>query len=146
MIVTTDMARLNEVANHPEVRPWLGGDGASPIDYTIAIERYPGTFAIVFECGGFVFVPHEGGELEFHTQFLPEGRGRIALDCAREAMAWLFSDGGWTALKTYVPHSNKAALGLVRLCGFERTHDDDANSYWCLKVEAWKARRLGVTV
>lgn len=141
MIVTTDMAHLNAIANHPNVRPWLGGDGASLIDYSLARERYPGTFALIFDHGGFVIVPKPNGVLEFHTQFLPEGRGRIALACANKAADWLFGEYGATALETYVPHANKAALGLALIFGFERTHDDDANSYWRMTAERWEARR-----
>lgn len=141
MILTRDAAFLNSVANHPDVRPWLGTDGASPIDFAPLLARQ-GTFALVNEHGGFVFVSDDGGATyEFHTQFLPEGRGREALKAAHEAAQTMFGDIGVEELRTYVPHENRAALGLVRLAGFRRTHEDGDNSYWALDRAIWQARQ-----
>lgn len=140
MIRTKDASFLNTVANHPEVRPWLGTDGASYVDLGVLL-ALPGAFALQNEHGGFVFTPDgEEGEYEFHTQFLPEGRGRPALKAALLAEHLMFTRYGARVLKTYVPHENRAALGLVRLAGFSRTHGDETQSYWALTLEGWKAR------
>lgn len=136
---TTDATFLNTIANHPEVRPWLGTDGKSHVDLGVLLE-VPGAFALINEFGGFVFIPEGGGVYEFHTQFLPEARGRIALLAALEGERMMFEDYGAECVKTYVPHANKAALGLVRLAGFTRTHDDDDASYWALDRAEWEAR------
>lgn len=137
---TKDAAFLNEVANHPDVRPWLGLDGKSEIDLTGLLDQ-PGNFALVNDHGGFVFMHEGGGVYELHTQFLPSGRGRLAVSAALEIEFLMFTLYGATLLKTYVPHENRGALGLVRLAGFERTHEDSNSSYWALSKADWEARQ-----
>jgi len=138
---TLDATFLNGVANHPEVRPWLGTDGESFADLGVLL-ALPGAFALQNEHGGFVFTPtNEEGGYEFHTQFLPEGRGRKALAASLEAERMMFENFGARVLHTYVPHDNAAAFGLVRIAGFTRTHEDEANSYWALTRADWQARR-----
>lgn len=136
---TTDPTFLNTVANHPDVRPWLGTDGASYVDLGVLM-RLPGALALENEHGGFVFTMTGDGAYEFHTQFLPEGRGRKGLEAAQAAAQIMFEEIGAPALQTYVPHENLGAKWLVRFVGFERTHEDAHNSYWCMTREAWEAR------
>lgn len=142
---TRDATFLNEVANHPDVRPHLGGDNEtgstqSQIDLGPFLAR-EGNFALVNQWGGFIF-EHEGeGVFNFHTEFLPDGRGRRAFAAAIEAEREMFETHGAHVLKTYVPRENLAALGLVRIVGFTQTHQTAEATYWALTKAEWKARR-----
>lgn len=142
MIRTRDATFLNQVANHPSVRPWLGTDGVSYVDLGILL-ALDGAFALINDVGGFVFIPKGEGEYEFHTQFLPEGRGRRVFEASREAQRIVFGEDGAKAVHTYVPHPNRAARGLAIMSGFTQTGADDQNTYWTLTREAWEARHGG---
>lgn len=114
---TFDPAFLNEVVNHPEVRPWLGGDRASPIDMT-ALVTDARNVTLVNEGGGFIFVAHSPNVYEVHTQFLPSGRSGVA-EAAREAVGMMFRDFGADVILTDVPEDNGPALGLALKAGFQ---------------------------
>ena len=137
---TRDPSFLNTVANHPDVRPWRGTDWKSFFEIGVLL-RQTGAFALQNEYGGFVATLTGDGAYEFHTQFLPEGRGRKVLEAALEATRMMFEIYGAPALETYVPHDNLAAKWMVRFVGFDRTHEDADASYWRLTREAWQARR-----
>lgn len=136
---TRDATFLNTVANHPSVRPALGTDGESLCDLGVLL-ALPGAFALESEHGGFVFTLTNDGLYEFHTQFLPEGRGRHAMEAALEGCRAMFEDYGAPGLQTYVPHDNSAARWLVRFAGFSETNRDAEQSYWRLTREEWQAR------
>jgi hypothetical protein len=112
---TLDARRLNAVANHPDVRPWIGGTGE--LDLT-AIVADPANFALEAEHGGWVFVRHEAGTYELHTLFLPQGRGRACLRAWREAERFMFAATDAREIVTRVPANNAGAAFAARLCGF----------------------------
>ena len=68
LVKTTDATFLNSVANHPDVRRWLGTDGESFVDLGVLL-RLPGAFALQNEYGGFVFTLMGDGHYEFHTRW-----------------------------------------------------------------------------
>lgn len=141
---TLDPRRLNVVANHPEVRPWLGGVGE--LDLT-AIVANPINFALENEHGGLVFQAMGGGQYEVHTLFLPEGRGRAAVKASADALEYMFVRTDCMEVVTKVPASNEAALGLVRLHQFKKRFDRKGVwqtetgatdiGYWALTFEQW---------
>lgn len=136
---TEDPAFLNRVANHPDVRPWMGATDDAEIDLG-ALFHQPGAFALVNDHGGFVFNMTGDGGLQFHTMFLPEGRGKPAMEAAFEALGILFDTHFAPYLETYVPHGNVAAKWMVKFAGFSKTHEDKQQSYWRLTRNDWKAR------
>lgn len=119
---TFDASFLNVVVNHPEVRPWLAGEG--PLDLTQAVLN-PANYVLVTEGGGFVLMRHEPSRYEVHTQFLP---GYGACEAMIEAQEWMFTRSDCEAIVSKVPRANKAAKGLAIKGGlrtiFER--DDQA--------------------
>jgi hypothetical protein len=149
-----DVAHFNAVANHPDVRPALGGDG--PLDLT-AIVTHADNLAFATPHGGFVGVARGEGRYEVHSLFLPAGRGREAITAMREGAEYLFTRTDAVELLTKVPESNRAAAGLARLAGFRETFtarvpwaagEFMATSFQTLPVERWAlgsatARRLG---
>lgn len=151
---TMDARLLNTVANHPDVRPWLGGEG--PIDLTGALAN-PSTIAGVTAHGGFVCLAQGGGRYEVHSLFLP-GRPRgEAVRAMRDAIAYFFAATDGVELVTKVPLENRAARGLALLAGFEplwtgactwRPGDTVATEYLRLSIDRWalrsdQARALG---
>ncbi len=65
---TLDAAFLNEVANDPEVRPFLGRSGA--LDLAPLISD-PNNYCFVCDQGGFVGIKLQPGLYELHTIFRP---------------------------------------------------------------------------
>ena len=76
-----DTARINEVINHPSVRPYVG-PGDSFADVTPLVEDTDNWF-LIGEHGGFGLTQTTPGVHEIHTFILPEGRGAWARDAAR---------------------------------------------------------------
>lgn len=112
---TMDATFLNGVANHPDVRPWLGGDGV--LDLTDAIAD-PNNVALQGEHGGFVGVKLEPGVYECHSLFLPEGRGTAAKEAMAEGLRYMFVQTDCLQVVTKCPAGNGAALGAARTMGF----------------------------
>lgn len=117
---TMDARQLNAVANHPDVRLWLGGDGAADalIDLTPMIED-PANLAFVTPHGGFVAVALGSGRYDVHSLFLVEGRGAEACTAQVEALSYMFAATDATELRTTVPTSNRAAAAFAKRAGFE---------------------------
>jgi hypothetical protein len=144
MIRTMDPARLNAVANDPDVRPMLGGEG--PVDLTPTIED-AANIALEFEHGGFVFHRLELGQYELHTLFLPQGRGQSVLLAAAEAFRYLFTATDCMEIVTRAPGSNRPADFMARRAGFEPIftrekawQDGSAITYFSLTFDNWRGR------
>lgn len=145
---TLDPTFLNTVANHPEVRPWIGGEG--PIDLTADLAN-AANFALQAQEGGWVFLRHEPGTYELHTLFLRRGRGRRCLEAWREASTYMFCATDCREIVTKVPANNLGAAFAAQKCGFvERFKRADAFvdpegkthqvSYQALDIDAWVGR------
>ena len=112
---TLDARFLNEVANHPEVRPGLGGAGAIDLTATLA---NPANVALQCEHGGFVGVKLDDlGLYECHSLFLPEGREHTT-EAMRSGLRYLFCETDCSEVVTKVPEANRGAVGLARIAGF----------------------------
>jgi hypothetical protein len=103
---TLDAAFLNTVANHPDVRPWLGAD---EVDLTAAVSN-PQNYTLVCETGGFILSPQAPGVYEVHSMFLPGGD---ALGFMIRCQEWMFTRTDCTAITSKVPKANRAAKGLA---------------------------------
>jgi len=105
---TRDTGRINEILNHPEVRPWVADAGEGRIDLSSQVER--DDVAIVLgEHGGFVVWHYGGGIWEVHTQVLPEGRGAWTRDFIQAGIRWLFTKTNAVEVLTRVPDQHSAA-------------------------------------
>lgn len=141
---TMDARRLNQIANHPDVRPYIGGEG--PIDLT-PIAQNPANVLIEAEHGGWVLQPILAGVYEIHTLFLKEGRGSAFFKAAREMLRWMFTRTDALEIVTKVPDDNPGAAMAALKVGFrERFHRDNAwapgigVSYQALTLDGWIAR------
>lgn len=109
---TFNASLLNHLANHPEIRPHIGGDVTQPIDLTEFASREE-HIGLVGEHGGFLCswtAPHC---YEVHTLILPEGRGRWAYDFARAGRDWMQEFGAlhlWTRVHPQAPHVRRFTL------------------------------------
>jgi hypothetical protein len=108
--------RINAVANHPEVRPWVGGAG--PIDMTPVVADLRNVL-LMGQGGGLLFVNLDPGLYEVHTQFVPEARGPQALLAVLDALRWMFTRTDCMEIVTRVPDGNLAAAALVKKIGGE---------------------------
>lgn len=114
MTPTKDAAVINHYANHPDIRPFIGGDGE--LDLSNAI--YDPHVALFGEFGGFVFSWTAPETYEVHTLIAPEGRGQWAFDFAKLAIVHMVSIGAshlWTRVK---PEHRHTAI-FTRKMGFK---------------------------
>jgi hypothetical protein len=110
--------RLNEVVNDPSVLPYVCGMLAGPLDFseTVADTRH---VLLMGEHGGILFVFHQQGLFEAHTQVLKAGRGEWALKMARSALDWMYAHTNAIEIITRVAKGNYAALALAKACGLK---------------------------
>lgn len=103
---------VNEIINHPSVHPWVCGPITGPLDVAESIED--GSYIALFGAhGGFLFWNVGFGIYDAHSAVLPDGRGKWALDAAREALKWMFANGALEIMMS-VPKGNIAVRALVR--------------------------------
>jgi len=112
---TMDATFLNGVANHPDVRPALGGEGQLDQGPLLA---NPENVALEGEHGGFVAIKLAPGLYECHSMFLPEGRGKAAQAAMEEGLRYLFTQTDCGQVVTKCPETNGAAKGAARAMGF----------------------------
>jgi hypothetical protein len=111
---TFDPVFLNTVINHPEVRPFMGGEGY--LDATEVVTN-PGNYAPVSEGGGFILICQEPGIYEVHSQFLPEGRAHTR-KAMRAGFDYMFTQTDCERVITQVPDNNRGAAALAKAAGF----------------------------
>lgn len=115
--------RLNVVVNHPDVRPWLGGEGE--LDMSAAVAD-PANILLMNEFGGCFFERVGAGIYEVHTQFTPECRGAKVIRAVQDALRFMFTRTDCFEVQTKVPANNAGALGLVRAIGGDLQFTRDA--------------------
>lgn len=103
---------INAILNHPSVYPWVNGAVSGDLDISPVLAD-PRHVALFGEHGGVIFIHHQGGLYEAHTQVLPEGRGKWTVDMVNEALAWMFTHTDAVEIMTRVPEGNRAAKGLA---------------------------------
>jgi hypothetical protein len=109
-----DPAFFNKIANHPDVRPWLGGKGA--LDLANAVMNIA-NFCLRADGGGFILIQHEPGIYEAHSLFLPDARiGSVR--AMRDGFDYMFTRTDCERIVTQVPDDNKPAQALARVAKF----------------------------
>lgn len=120
MIIATDPAYLEGVANHSEVFPRVSVRGQQRIDLALIWSR---CVACQFEGGGYVFLPHGEGLWEVHVLFLRHSKGVHAAGV--EAIGHLFDNLGADRIAAHLPDDVPAARRLALRLGFEfHSHTD----------------------
>ncbi len=115
MTRTMDARHANTVANHPDVRPFLGGDG--PIDLSAGFAD-PVNLAFNSPHGAMFCRAIGDGVYDIHSLFLPEGQGKEAHETMRAVAAYMFTKTDGIEGRTIVPVENRAAAIAARREGF----------------------------
>jgi len=147
-----DASRINEIVNHPQVRPWLTEAGVnSEIDLSRLIANQDNVLLMI-DGGGILFHWQEPGVYEAHTQFLPSVRGRSALAATRDSIRWMFTRTDCMEILSKVPVHNKGAEVWAQLSGasldFERQDawiswdGPVAVRYFALRYHDWVKRSV----
>lgn len=95
-----DADRINELVNHPTIRPFIG-PGEQSIDISLNVADRQ-NFFLLGPYGGFAYYWTAPKTYEIHTFILPEGRGREAYRLARESLDFMKATGAlhlWTRVK-----------------------------------------------
>lgn len=144
-----DAVRINEIANDPNVRPWLGGEG--DLDLTNVVAD-PANISFLSNENNGAYVCHKVGDgvYEVHSLFLPSGRGGYAVDCMREGLRYMFCATDCVELRTKIPDNNEMAKGIGRIAGFQEIFRREncwlasdrktGCSYQSMTMDAWRSR------
>jgi hypothetical protein len=117
-----DALRLNELANHPDIRPTCGGDGKSPLDLTDFVADRK-NHAVVWDRGAFMFQWSAPQTYEVHIMVEPEGRGRNAYRMALAGIAYIVAQGA-ERLWARIAKSAKALRHYTAQAGFVKCGSD----------------------
>lgn len=135
--------RLNRVVNHPEVYRWVRGYATEPLDLSPTVAN-PANVLLMGEHGGVLFVAHQPGLYEAHTQVTPEGRGAWALAMVRAALFWMFTRTDAIEIMTKCPKGNLGARALARAVG--GTKEFTARKGWVVDLDPVDADVFGLTL
>lgn len=114
MIRSRDADLINFYANHPEIRPFIGGTG----ELDLSSATFDPHFALFGEHGGFVLTWTAPETYEVHTLIAEAGRGQWAFDFAKESIAYMVRNGAlhlWT--RVHPKHRHTAIF--TRKMGFK---------------------------
>lgn len=140
---SNDVAFLNHLLNHESIKPWVAL-GVDRLDATTVIAS--GAIFLATDLGGFLVVPSGRGMYDVHTQFLPEGRGKHALEAAKEALRYMFVQTDALALSTFVTDGNAAARHFTLLNHFVPFQDmqyfGQAGVQYLLTIKQWVTKEL----
>lgn len=143
---TFDATFLNSVANHPDIRPTLGG--TDPVlDLSVAVSKLQ-NYCFVNEFGGFVGMRGVIGApiIECHTMFLPHSPPRKIVRFMQECQEYLFTRTDCTKIVTKVADDNVSGDKLSILGGFKEDFRREnawklgiGVSYRSLPLDRWLA-------
>ena len=111
-----DAAWLNQLANDPDIFPWVHGAVVGPMDCA-PIAADPRNLILAGEHGAIVMKPVAPGIYDVHTTVLKTGRGKWAVAFSQACAHWAFTKSDAVELGTRVPRGNIAALALTKLAG-----------------------------
>lgn len=142
---TNDAIRINEIANHPAIRPWIA-PGYDAVDLSDKVAE-PANVMLVGDHGAFVVFNYGGGIYEAHTMVLPEGRGEWCRMFCVAGTTYMFCVTDCAEILTRVPHGHTSADRLTRAMGFELQFTTPAETefrgsvvpvaVWSLSIQKW---------
>jgi len=97
---------INNLVNHPDIRPTAGGDGISRIDFAPVFDQI---IALEDRGGAWFFMDEGNGVWEGHYCFLKKYRGKHALEFGRKALQYMFGVIGAKRIIGRQPVENKLA-------------------------------------
>ena len=135
--------RLNRVANHPEVRPYIGGPLAGKLDFT-AVVQDPRNILLMSQHGGMVFHQLSPGIYDAHIAVVPEGRGKWALNMTRACFHWMFTRTDALEIMARIPKGNVAARAMATAMGMKPSFATQSCSVLSITVQQWAAIAPGL--
>ncbi len=121
LVRTFDADWLNELANDPEIRPFIGG-GFDEVDLSSVVNSE--NIILRGDHGGFALGWSAPGVYEVHTFIRKEGRGRWSLQAAQDMIAMMKAFGAnrlWTQVeksaanvRRFAKVSGMKPTGLIR--------------------------------
>lgn len=146
LVRDSDAGRINAVLNDPRVRPWVADAGEGILDIAPAVANRDNVL-LMGEYGGLVFFKRMPSIYEVHTQVLPEGRGKWALEMMRAAAAWMFIRTDCCEIVTRIPQGHIAARAAAMALGMrhEFTREEGCRfrgkdvpvHIHCLRIQDW---------
>lgn len=108
-----DAGTVNYFANHPEIRPFIGGEGELDLSIIVTAPNV----ALFGEHGGFCLSWTAPGTWEVHTMIVKAGRGRWALEAAEKSLEYMKGIGAFH-LWTRVHPDMRNVERFTRMMGF----------------------------
>lgn len=149
----TDAKFINRVVNHPDVMPWVQGTNLGELDCTALVQN-KWNVLLAGKFGAVLFIRHQPGYYEAHTQVLPEGRGKWTIRLVRAALHWMFTRTDAVEIVTRVPQGNLAALALTRMIhgvyeftnprGWVFKNELVPADIYALRIQDWMKRAPGL--
>lgn len=113
----TDANRINELANHPAIYPWVHGSHDGPLDLSgVVADR--NNVALTGQHGAEVFTPIQPGIYEAHSMCLPGGRGPWMVQFVQDCLRYLFTHTDCVEVVTRCP--TMPAKALARRVGLRK--------------------------
>ncbi len=123
---TTDPEEINCIINHPDVFPHVAYGALWPLDVEPLMDGK--NIFVMADGGGFAFIHVEDDIYEGHYYFLPEFRGKYAINAAKECLNWLAERE--ITLIGRTPLKNKSARLFNKLIGMKRVGISDDVEIW----------------
>lgn len=100
------------------------------------IASNPENVVLVNEYGGFIIIKKMPGVYEYHTQFLPDGRGKKAFKAAHESLLYMFTKTDCERVITRVNVNNPSVQRFTeKFMGLEGTNQ--GYHYYQLNIDSW---------
>lgn len=113
---TRDQALLERVANHPDIKPWLGISGGQPVNIEPGTLERDDILCLEGTAGLMVLGRERDGVWQKHNLFVP-GALKDKLETAREMFGWIFVNTEAPAIIARTPVGNRQARWFNRQIG-----------------------------
>jgi hypothetical protein len=137
-----DVERINAVANHSEVRPFVGPAELGELDFTDAV-AFDKNWFLMGEHGGYVLAWSAPNVHEVHVMILPEGRGKWAAKARQFTIDYAVDNGVETLWARIAPSAPSVSL-YARRGGMQPTGEmiyTLGSAYDLFKMELPKCRQ-----
>jgi len=139
---TRDFAIINELANHPDIAPHIKDDSSdAPIDASV-LNHKANIFLLVRINGrpeGFaIFMGRGVSTYEMHSGITKGHRGATALEAARQALEWIFTNTEAEMVSTWAWSAARNVIMMARWLGF----NEDMRVAWPNTVGGEKVDKI----
>tara|TARA_R110000772_G_C13214220_1_gene431226 strand:- start:158 stop:601 length:444 start_codon:yes stop_codon:yes gene_type:complete len=115
---------INNLVNHPDIRPTAGGDGVSRVDFSPVFNQI---VALEDKGGAWLFMDEGDDIYEGHYMFLKKYRGKKALEFGREALDYMFNELGAKRIIGRQPVENKLASVYNTALGIKKGPEEEVS-------------------